>query len=71
MDRKLLQMYDEFNDVEKGIVNMTIERLFYGRDQYGPWKIKDGRNMIKEAIAEASDLNQYLLKRLIELGAGQ
>ncbi len=55
--------------VERRIVEETKRRLRDGREKYGTWPLpKDpNRNMIREAIEEALDLNNYLLKRLLEI----
>ncbi|MFI5297493.1 MAG: hypothetical protein ACHREM_05290 [Polyangiales bacterium] len=58
-----------FSPDEQKIVNQIIARIADGRRTYGPWRIPDGRNNPKEALAEVMDALNYCAAELVRLSA--
>jgi hypothetical protein len=56
-----------FSADERSIVGTIVERLADGRRVYGPWRVDDGRNNPKEALAEVMDALNYCAAELVRL----
>lgn len=56
----------EIGAVEDEIIRRVHARLAVGLEDYGPWQLKDGRNMIREAGEEALDIVVYLTAHEME-----
>ena len=52
---------------ERPIVEALLDRIEGGRDQYGPWKVDDGRDYRAEAFAEVIDGLHYCAAELVRL----
>ena len=52
---------------EIAIVEALLDRLERGRKDYGPWKVDDGRNYPKEALAEVVDALHYCAAELVKI----
>jgi hypothetical protein len=59
-----------FNHDERAIVDTIIGRLGGGRRTYGSWRVDDGRNNPKEALAEVMDALNYCAAELVRLAKG-
>jgi hypothetical protein len=58
-----------FSPDEQKIVSQIIARIADGRRTYGPWRVDDGRNNPREALAEVMDALNYCAAELVRLGA--
>lgn len=54
-------------EVEDKLVAEFALRLNKGLAQYGAWPVEEKRELIREAVEEALDLNAYLLKKLADI----
>ncbi|MCC6649272.1 MAG: hypothetical protein IT374_27345 [Polyangiaceae bacterium] len=52
---------------ERAIVETLLRRLDEGRLQYGPWRVDDGRDNPREALAEVVDALHYCAAELVRL----
>ena len=52
---------------ERAIAEVALSRLDQGRPVYGPWKIDDGRDYPREAMAEVIDALHYCAAELVRL----
>ena len=52
---------------ERPIVEALLDRIEGGRDEYGPWKVDDGRDYRSEAFAEVIDGLHYCAAELVRL----
>ncbi len=55
---------------ERAIVELLRQRLDDGRRQYGPWRVDDGRDNPREALAEVVDALHYCAAELVRLTKG-
>lgn len=55
---------------ERDIVDTILARLHDGRRVYGPWRVDDGRNNPREALAEVMDALNYCAAELVRLSRG-
>ncbi|MCC7536230.1 MAG: hypothetical protein IT379_08450 [Deltaproteobacteria bacterium] len=55
---------------ERAIVELLRRRLDDGRRQYGPWRVDDGRDNPREALAEVIDALHYCAAELVRLSKG-
>lgn len=66
-EERLLKLNRNFNDAEKRVAGMVLERLHQGYKEYGPLSLNDGRSHIREGLEEAIDMSIYLAIKLIEM----
>ncbi len=59
-----------FNADERSILDTIASRLADGRRTYGPWRVDDGRNNPREALAEVMDALNYCAAELVRLSKG-
>lgn len=59
-----------FNADERSIVETIASRIADGRRTYGPWRVDDGRNNPREALAEVMDALNYCAAELVRLSKG-
>lgn len=52
---------------ERAIFRALLRRIDAGRGQYGPWKADDGRQYLREALAEVLDALHYCAAELVRL----
>lgn len=52
---------------ERAIAEAALSRLDEGRTTYGPWKVDDGRDYPREAMAEVIDALHYCAAELVRL----
>lgn len=55
---------------ERAIVEKLLDRIEQGREVYGPWKVDDGRDYRKEALAEVIDALHYCAAALLDESGG-
>ena len=58
------------NADERSIVDTIAGRISEGRRTYGPWRVDDGRNNPREALAEVMDALNYCAAELVRLSKG-
>ena len=63
-------MHASFSPDERAILDTLVGRLDMGRRQYGTWRVDDGRNNPKEALAEVMDALHYCAAELVRLSKG-
>ena len=56
---------------ERAIVEALLDRLAMGRKNYGRWRVDDGRNYPKEALAEVIDALHYCAAELVKITKSQ
>ena len=56
-----------FNADERSIIDTIASRIADGRRTYGPWRVDDGRNNPREALAEVMDALNYCAAELVRL----
>lgn len=56
-----------FTNDERAIVEEIVERMSAGRTTYGPWKVCDGRNYPREALAEVMDALNYCAAEMVRM----
>lgn len=66
MEKEIGLMYLALNDFEKRIIDKQIERLYEGREIYGPWK-EGAKVLTKESAEEFLDAAQYMAAQLLEM----
>lgn len=59
-----------FNADERSIIDTIASRIADGRRTYGPWRVDDGRNNPREALAEVMDALNYCAAELVRLSKG-
>lgn len=59
-----------FSADERAIVGTIVDRIADGRRTYGPWRVDDGRNNPREALAEVMDALNYCAAELVRLAKG-
>ena len=59
-----------FNADERAIIDTIATRIGAGRLAYGPWRVDDGRNNPREALAEVMDALNYCAAELVRLSKG-
>lgn len=59
-----------FSADERAIVTTIVDRIAEGRNTYGEWRVDDGRNNPKEALAEVMDALNYCAAELVRLSKG-
>jgi DNA polymerase III subunit epsilon len=52
---------------ERAIFRTLLRRIDAGRSEYGPWKADDGRQYLREALAEVLDALHYCAAELVRL----
>ena len=57
----------ELQGDERAIAEAALCRLDQGRSTYGPWKVDDGRDYPREAMAEVIDALHYCAAELVRL----
>ena len=55
---------------ERSIIEVLLNRLEQGRDDYGPWRVNDGRDYGEEAFLEVLDGLHYVAAGLVRLRQG-
>lgn len=71
--RRLLPVMEDhaqlsaFAGDERAIFRTLLRRIDAGRGQYGPWKADDGRQYLREALAEVLDALHYCAAELVRL----
>jgi hypothetical protein len=61
---KMLGAYMNLGGIERGIVDLFVERLAFGQESYGPFEKDDGRDFAREATEEALDGFVYTARLL-------
>src|SRR5262249_35028410 len=51
--------YRRLTGDEPQIMKELLDRMDAGRETYGPWRLNDGRNLRREALAEVLDALHY------------
>ena len=59
-----------FNADERSIIDTIASRIAEGRRTYGPWRVDDGRDNPREALAEVMDALNYCAAELVRLSKG-
>ena len=59
-----------FNAHERSIIDTIAGRIAEGRRTYGPWRVDDGRDNPREALAEVMDALNYCAAELVRLSKG-
>jgi hypothetical protein len=62
-----MQAVDTLAGDEATIVRLLADRLAAGRHVYGPWRVTDERNYLREALAEIVDALAYCGAQLVRL----
>ncbi|MDY0004494.1 MAG: hypothetical protein RBU30_24575 [Polyangia bacterium] len=52
---------------EQQILEVILDRLEQGQDDYGPWQVEDGRDYGEEAFTEVIDGLHYCAAGLVRL----
>jgi len=55
---------------ERAILDVLLDRLEQGRDEYGSWRVDDGRDNAAEAFDEILDAMHYAAAGLVRLQRG-
>ena len=63
---KLAQRIASLREDERAIVEALLDRIEQGRQEYGPWKVNDGRDYPQEAFDEVIDALHYCAAALLK-----
>ena len=62
-----LRTYYKLNEDERRVVDLIVERIFQGREEYGAFDLEsDGRHFAREELEEIVDATIYKSMRILK-----